>query len=206
MKNTLFIVDDHKMLQNGLKSWLEDNSAWKITGLFTRADDCLNTLENIHKDMFPEIIIIDIQLSGENGLKLLHQITEKYPEIKSVMYSMYDTAGYILQAKNLGAKGYISKIASEKELLKCLLIVSNDGIYMEPRFEELQEKLKPITSVLSNQELLIFEKMLQNKTNNEIKDELCISLPSVQNYVSFIYTLSSVHNRADFIAKFSEKK
>jgi DNA-binding NarL/FixJ family response regulator len=121
------------------------------------------------------------------------------------MYSMYDTAGYILQAKNSGAKGYISKVASENEILKCLDIVKNGGTYLESRFESIMENLEPITSVLSKQESIVFEKMLQGKSNEEISNELFISLHSVHNYVTYIYTLSDVHNRTEFLEKFGKK-
>ena len=121
------------------------------------------------------------------------------------MYSMYDTAGYILQAKNSGAKGYISKVASENEILKCLDIVKNGGTYLESRFESIMENLEPITSVLSKQESIVFEKMLQGKSNEEISKELFISLHSVHNYVTYIYTLADVHNRAEFLEKFGKK-
>ena len=120
------------------------------------------------------------------------------------MYSMYDTVGYILQAQDLGAKGYISKIASEEELLKCIKTVQNGQTYLEPRFdyEKIQKKLEPITSVLTKQELIVFEKMLQGKTNDEITEELFISLHTVRNYVTYIYNLVEVHNRKEFLEKY----
>ena len=67
------------------------------------------------------------------------------------------------------------------------------------------ENLEPITSVLTKQERVIYEKMLQGKTNEEIKDDLFISLHSVHNYVTYIYTLTDVHNRTEFMEKFGKK-
>lgn len=145
----------------------EEHSKWKITGTFSSGKDCLRALDSTEKSNWPEIMIIDIQLMNETGFSLLQEITKNYNQIKCIMYSMYDTAGYILQAKDYGAKGYISKVASE-------------------------------------QERIVFEKMLQGKTNEQIKDELCISLHSVQNYATYIYTLAEVHNRTEFIEKFGK--
>ena len=201
-KNTLCIVDDHKMLQNGIKGWLESNSDLKVTGTFTGSVECLSFFSN--PENIPEIIIIDVQLVNETGFELLKKLNADYPEIKCIMYSMYDTVGYILQAQDLGAKGYISKIASEEELLKCIKTVQNGQTYLEPRFdyEKIQKKLEPITSVLTKQELIVFEKMLQGKTNDEITEELFISLHTVRNYVTYIYNLAEVHNRKEFLEKF----
>lgn len=201
-KNTLCIVDDHKMLQNGIKGWLENNSDLKVTGTFTGSLECLSFLNT--SECIPEIIIIDVQLVNETGFGLLKKLNQDYPEIKCIMYSMYDTVGYILQAQDLGAKGYISKIASEEELLRCIKTVQNGQTYLEPRFdyENIQKKLEPITSVLTKQELIVFEKMLQGKTNDEITEELFISLHTVRNYVTYIYNLAEVHNRKEFLEKF----
>ena len=101
MENTIYIVDDHKMLQNGLRFWFEQNSSWKITGAFESVKPCLETLARTAPENLPEIIIVDIQLADESGFSLVQEITKNYKQIKCVMYSMYDTAGYILQAKKL---------------------------------------------------------------------------------------------------------
>ena len=79
------------------------------------------------------------------------------------MYSMFDTAGFILQAKDSGAKGYISKVAKEEELAHCLVVVQNGGTYLEQYMTEAQTKLDTIVSVLSKQERVIFEALLQEK-------------------------------------------
>lgn len=204
MQNTLYIIDDHSMVRNGLVAWLESNTRWKVTGTFSSSKECIDSLNNSLKDNHPEIAIIDIQLVGETGFNLLQKLTKDYPHIKCLMYSMYDTAGYILQAKDAGAKGYISKVSSEPELVKALTIIQGNGFYIEPRFESVQKKLEPITSVLTKQERLVFEKLLQGKTNEQIKDELFISAHSVANYVSYIYTLAEVHNRNEFLKKYGE--
>jgi DNA-binding NarL/FixJ family response regulator len=202
--DTLYIIDDHSMVRNGLVSWLKENTHWQVTGNFSGSAECLEALAKANSQDYPEILIIDIQLVDETGFSLLQTITNNYPEIKCLMYSMYDTAGYILQAKDAGAKGYISKVSSEEELVKALRIIQGGGIYMDPRFESVQKKLEPVTSVLTRQERLVFEKLLQGKTNEQIKDELFISAHSVANYVSYIYTLADAHNRNEFLEKFKE--
>ncbi|MCR5612081.1 response regulator transcription factor [Treponema sp.] len=206
-KTTLFIVDDHRMLLNGLKNYLEENSDYKIPHIFLNASDCLDSLVEISekKEKLPQIIIVDIQLKNESGFDLVKKITKMFPTIKCVMYSMYDTAGYILQAKECGAKGYISKVASEEELLNALNTVANGGEYIEKRMEKIQQKISETNSLFSPQEKIIFEKILEGKTNRQIANELFISLHSVENYVTFIYSKTYVKNRSELIEKFQEK-
>ena len=199
----IFIIDDHKMLLNGLKNYLEENSEWKVSRTFTKAEECLSALAAItNEEDFPKIIIVDVQLQGESGFDLVEKITKEYPFSKCLIYSMYDTPGYILQAKESGAKGYLSKVAGEDELLAALKTVSAGGEYIEKRMEKTIEKLDSVISVFSKQEKIIFEKILQGKTNKQIAEELFISPHSVENYVSFIYDKAGVKNRAELIQKF----
>ena len=204
MKNTLYIVDDHKMLLKGLKDYLEENTEWRIPYIFTDKNECLAKLNELGKKSpeLPEIIIIDVQLTDGTGFSLVQDITKYFKTIKCVMYTMYDTAGYILQAQNCGALGYISKVASEQELINCLKIIQEGGTYIEEKMRGGQDKLSAVTPLFTKQEKRILEKLLQGKSNEEISEELFISPHTVENYVSFIYDKTNVKNRAELIEKY----
>ncbi len=207
MKNIVYIVDDHNMVRNGLKSWLETHTQWRVPKDFASSKECLDCLACLSKtlqneDVFPSIIIVDVQLINETGFSLVKKISEKYPAINCVMYSMYDTAGFILQAKDSGAKGYISKVAKEEELAHCLDVVQDGGTYLEHYMMEAQTKLDSIVSILSKQERAIFEALLQEKSNKQICDELFISSRTVENYTSRLYSKTGVKSRDELIKKF----
>ena len=207
MKNIVYIVDDHNMVRNGLKSWLENHTKWRVPKDFATSNECLDCLACLNKtlkneEVFPSVIIVDVQLINETGFSLVQKITELYPSIKCVMYSMYDTAGFILQAKDSGAKGYISKIAKEEELAHCLDVVQDGGTYLEQYMMEAQTKVDSIVSILSKQERVIFEALLQEKSNKQICDELFISSRTVENYTSRLYSKIGVKSREELIEKF----
>ncbi len=209
MKNIVYIVDDHNMVRNGLKAWLEQHTDWRVPKDFANSKECLECLECLSKmdaklrdTAFPEIIIVDVQLIGETGFSLVKKISEKWPEIKCVMYSMFDTTGFVLQAKDSGAKGYISKVAKEEELARCLDVVQSGGTYLEQCMTEAQNKVDSIVSVLSKQERNIFEAILQEKSNKEICDELFISPRTVENYTSRLYAKIGVKNREELIERY----
>ena len=203
MKNKLFIVDDHKMLLLGLQYYLNTNTFWDVTDVFESKKDCLKKLAELTKENLPEIIIVDVQLTEENGFSLVQEISEKYQSIKCVMYSMYNTAGYIMQAKDCGAKGYISKIANEEELVECLKIVQDGGVYIEEKLFNIKKNLDTIEPLLAKREKRILEKILQNKTNKEISEELFLNIHTVEDYVSDIYDKCDVKNRTELVNKFN---
>lgn len=199
----IFIVDDHSMLRNGLKSFLENTGRWKVTGTFSTGTECLSALAKCSEKDRPELIIIDIQLAeGETGFNLVKNLKSLYSEIKIVMYSMYNTWGFILQAKDLGVQGYISKVAGDEELLLCLENVKNGSTYYEKKSESIQTELSSILSVLKKQERIVFEMVLQGKSNRQISDELFISLHTVENYISYLIKLSDCKKRDELIEKY----
>ena len=233
MKNVVFIVDDHNMVRNGLKAWLENHTKWRVPKDFASSAECLECLECISSHsalslggadatnsasssgagageisgglVLPEIIIVDVQLVGESGFSLVQKITKRWPEIKCVMYSMYDTTGFVLQAKDSGAKGYISKVAKEEELAHCLDVVQGGGTYLEQEMLEARNKIDSIVAILSKQERNIFEAILQEKSNKQICSELFISPRTVENYTSRLYAKIGVKNREELIERFVRK-
>jgi len=206
MENTLYIVDDHSIVRYGLKDWLESNSNWKVRHSFATSQECLKELNTLGKKslLLPEIIIIDVQLIGETGFALCQEITKNFKSIKCVMYSMYNTSGYVLQAMESGAKGYISKVASEQELLKCLEAVKNGHNYLEETHKDSQIKLVDAIQGFTKQEKTIFEALLQGKSNEQISDELFISIRTVNNYISRIYDKVDVKNRNELIETYGK--
>ena len=213
MKNTLFIVDDHSMLKNGLKNYLETNTDYVVTGTFADGTECLAELQKrlLKKaagiedpvNIMPDMIIVDIQLTNEeSGFVLVQELKNKYPQIKIVMYSMFDTWGFVLQAKDLGVQGYISKVASDEELVRCLNIVRDGGTYYEKKSESIQKELESILPVLKKQEKIVFELVLQGKSNKQICDQLFISLHTVENYISYLIKLAGCKNREQLIEKY----
>lgn len=206
MMHNLFIIDDHSMLRKGISSYLEENTFWHVTGTFSNSKPCLDELRRVKNtsDKLPELVIIDIQLGKESGFDLLNLIKSEFPEIKIVIYSMFDTLGFKLQAKDLGAQGFISKASSDEKLVKCLNLVKNGGIWYEENEVSIQKELDSIVPFLKENEKRVFELVLQGKSNDQIKEELFLGLHTVENYVSYILNISNCKNRKALIEKFCQ--
>ena len=220
MTHNLFLVDDHSMLRKGIAAYLEEKTDWRVIGAFNDSKSCMEELNRILKatsqtsaqngifqlqndsHKFPELAIIDIQLGKESGFELLGRIKSEFPQIKIVIYSMFDTLGFKLQAKDLGAQGFISKASSDEKLVNCLNIVKNGGTYYEENEASIQKELDSIVSFLKENERRVFELVLQGKSNDQIKDELFLGLHTVENYVSYILNISNCKNRKALMEKF----
>lgn len=194
----IIIVDDHAMMRNGLSSWLERNTSWNNI----RLADSVESAKTLIKTELPEICIIDVQIGEEDGFSLLNFITKEYQSVKCVMYSMFDSPGYVSQAKTLGAVGYVSKASSEEELVKCLETVSKGGIFIEEKMESSFEKIEEISHFMTKTECRVFHEILKGKTNTQITEILNISNHSIECYVSRIYDITGIRNREQLINYF----
>ena len=188
----LYIVDDHKMMQKGVKDYLEENTDWRVPKTFSASAECLQALKDAGgRNELPQIVIVDVQLLNESGITLASQIARDFPSVKCIM-----------QAASAGVKGYISKVASEGELVRCLETVLSGKEYFEGKARGSLEKIEKVSPLLTRQEKRILEKLLQQKSNEEIAGELFISLHTVENYVSYIYDKLCVKSRAELEAAF----
>lgn len=199
MKNTLLIVDDHSIVRKGLKAWLEENSDWKVTMLTEASKDTLDFLSKTKDENLPEIIIFDVQLKDEMSFELIKSVSEQYPQIKGIVYSMFNTTGYILAAKESGAKGYVSKSLPEEELLKCLTLVQKGEEYFPLEEPEKITKAEQVMELLTKQQKRVFEEMLMGRSNEEIAKSMGLKLHSVEVYINRIYEKLGVFSREDIL-------
>ena len=160
---TLMIVDDHEMILIGLKNFLESKTDWTVAGEARDIDSAKNILQNISS--LPQIIVIDIELGEESGFDLALFVRENYPSMKIIMYTMHDGNDYVLKAKQTKIDGYISKASDSEEFLKCIDAVYKGQKFLENRLKEGQNLIDETLSLLTKRETLIFQEMLNGKTN-----------------------------------------
>lgn len=198
MKN-LILVDDHELMRFGIKNWLEEKSDWKICGSVGSIAECLECL----KSTTPSIVLVDIDLGNESGFDLVPLIRQENPEIKIVMYSMHNESAYIIKAKQLKVDGYVSKGSQTDYFIQCLNEVYEGKTYLEPKLDEIQDKIKEVAAVLSKREFSIFVEMINDKSNTEISESLNISKHSVEVYTSIIYDKLFCNNRKELMEKYN---
>jgi DNA-binding NarL/FixJ family response regulator len=189
MRKSIFIVDDHPMVVEGLRSLLQNESGINWLGYAANAALCLAFLE----EQQPDVILMDINLPDMQGTDLCKIVKEKYPAIQIVGLSTYNQQVIIRDMLANGASGYLLKNASKEELLEAIDTVTAGGKYLcLEAAESLKQKgiEKPIITK-REQEILIL--ICDGLTNPEIAEQLFISVPTANTH------------RKSLLAKFGAK-
>ena len=184
-KIKIFLVDDHKMVREGLKSFLLEDPKLEIVGEAENGKECLDKLENIT----PDIVMTDLNMPVMDGLELTINLKKQYPDIKVITLTMLDESQHVKKMLSEGVVGYLLKSCSEEELLQAINIVSQGGTYYSPEVTNLifnnirkvksTKKRMSVMHPLSEREKEVFHLILKEKSNHEIADELFISVRTV---------------------------
>ena len=126
------VVDDHPLFRQGLVSVIGNNAQYRVVGEATSISEAMAMVER-HT---PDIILIDIALHLENGLELVKLLKDSYPQVKSIVVSMYDEIIYASSALKAGAKGYVMKQEAASTLLEAIAMVLKGKIYLSVDMRE----------------------------------------------------------------------
>ena len=181
----LFLVDDHKMIREGLKNFLADQEGFEIVGEAENGQDCLNQLDELEVD----IVLTDLNMPVMDGLELIKKIKQGKPELKVIALTMMGESQHIKQMLAEGAVGYLLKDCSEEELISAIKMVQQGGTYYSPEVTNIIlnniRKIKPVASKvvtdmpLTDREKEVLHLILKEYSNKEIAETLFVSVRTV---------------------------
>jgi DNA-binding NarL/FixJ family response regulator len=186
-KHSVFIVDDHPLVREGLTNLINGQNDLIICG---EAKDSAEAIEGIAKER-PDVAVIDISLTNESGLELIKNLVRQFPQVAVVVLSMHDEALYAERALRAGARGYVMKHETSKNVLASIRRVLAGGVYVSERIVNrmalrLSSSRRAATRSpverLSDRELEIFQLLGQGRSPSEIARDLNLSLKTVQAY------------------------
>jgi DNA-binding NarL/FixJ family response regulator len=194
----VFIVDDHQIVIEGIKSLLLDENCIDLVGCANTAQNCLQ----FFKIKTADVILMDINLPDTSGIELCAAITKCYPDIKVIALSTHNQGTYVRKMMENGANGYLLKNADKHEILKAITTVNEGKNYLTfeaeraLRYEnELQNKLPKLTK--REKEVLIL--VAEGLTNLQISEKLFISIDTVDSHRKNLHTKLNVKNTAMLI-------
>jgi DNA-binding NarL/FixJ family response regulator len=196
-KTTIYFVDDHQMLIDGLKALMVKEKNFEIVGESTSS---LKALEQVKK-IKPEVVVIDINMPELSGIDLTRKLKEEMPNIKILALSMFGEKAMVSEMLDAGANGYILKNTGKEELVSALNKIAEGGIYFSSEVAAEMMKAMSERSLIKEQEkkeinLTIREKEIitliaKELSNAQIGDKLFISERTVESHRKNIFRKTS---------------
>lgn len=202
----IILTEDHQILRDGVKSLIASENI-KITGEASTGAELWKLLEGEK----PDIILMDISLPDTSGIELTRLLSERFPEIKVLILSMYTDESFINQAIKSGAKGYLHKNTTREEMLVAIDTVYSgndfysDNIskiilksYIEKAKLNAEDVLNP-HEVLSKREIEILTMFAEGFINKEIADKLFISIRTVESHKNHIMQKLNLKTQVELV-------
>ena len=186
-KHRVFIVDDHPLVREGLTNLINGQDDLVVCG---EAKDSAEANHGIERNR-PDVAIIDISLTNESGLELIKHLVKEFPQVAVIVLSMHDETLYAERALRAGARGYVMKHETSKNVLASIRRVLAGDVYLSERIVKrmaisFTSSRRPVTRSpverLSDRELEIFQLLGQGRSPSEIAGDLNLSLKTVQAY------------------------
>lgn len=186
----VMIVDDHKLIREGLKKLIEFDGEIKIIEEAIDGDDCLNKLRTVT----PDVILLDINMPEKDGIETLQILNKSRNHPKVLILTVHNEIEYLIKAIDIGVDGYILKDSGSKELIRAIRSIYEGEKFIQPSMIPLlnskliardidREKLDS----LSNRELEVLKLVAGGYLNKEIGCMLRISERTVKNHLTNIF-------------------
>jgi two-component system, NarL family, response regulator DevR len=204
-RQRIMLVDDHEVVRLGLKALIERNPDMEVVA------EAASAAESVTKAVAfkPDVVVMDIRLSGDSGIDACREITTQLPETKVIMLTSYAEDEMLFAAIRAGAAGYVLKQAGGQDVIRAIETVGQGNALLDPAitervFAEVRRAARAqetsAFAPLTEQERRVLKLVADGKTNREIALELHLGEGTVRNYVSNILSKLSLANRAEAAA------
>lgn len=195
----VLLVDDHDILRQGLKMLLSMQQGIKVVGEARTGQEAIV----MAKELMPDVVVMDITMPNMDGLEACQLIRSQQPETQVLMLTMHESEEYFLQALRMGAAGYLVKKAAPSELQMAICSIAQGGAFLYPGLAKAlirsytapsiletrntgdhktanTSTLAKALQVLTPREIEILKLVAEGYTNQEIADQLTLSIKTVQ--------------------------
>lgn len=202
----VYIVDDHKMVIEGLKLVLEPYKEIKYIGCSNSGDDLLDK----EWEEIPDVVLLDINMPGKNGIDTCALLLKKHLTIKVIAITMHKESSLIKLMLSKGAKGYVLKNAGSEELVTAIKTVYEGKMYLDETANEIVINTMTSTNNVKKREQSPFPKLsrrekevlnliLDEHTTQEIADKLIISFGTVETHRRNMLIKTGTRNTAGLV-------
>ncbi len=212
------LIDDHRLFREGVRRILEMEDHFEVVA---EADNGLD-LSTIVKEQDPDVLLMDINMPGINGVEATRRLILAFPDVKVLILSIHDEESYVTHALKSGAAGYLLKEMDADSLVEAVQVVASGGAYIHPKvthnlireyrrlatgeqsftpsgFRDVEYR-KPL-HVLTRRECEVLQLMTDGRNNRSIGEDLYISEKTVKNHVSNILQKMKVEDRTQAVVE-----
>lgn len=198
MRTRILLADDHALVRAGIRSLLEKLPAFEVVGEASTGHEALELAEKLR----PNLVLLDITMSGLNGLEVVERLNKSHPTIKVLILSMHTNEEYAVRALRSGAAGYMIKDAAAMELELAIQAVMREGTYLSPAIsrvlvDKLLTQSQPgATSapVLTPRQREILQLLAEGKFAKEIAFQLHLSVKTVETHRAQLMERLNIHD------------
>ena len=195
------IVDDHKLMREGLVQILSDTPDISVVGEAGSGREALDKI----RQTSPAVVLLDISMPDMDGLAAMHLIKQEHPRLAVLVLSMYPEDQYAIRCLKAGAAGYLTKARASDEVIDAIRTVANGGHYVTRSLaEQMAENFSRGASqdgaaALSDRELQTLRLIVRGKSIKEIAAELALSAKTISTYRARILAKLNLHSTADLV-------
>jgi len=203
----VLLIDDHHIFNDGLKRLVDEQPGFMVCGQVYHSNDIFVNINTRR----PDLILLDINLQGVNGIDIGKKITGMFPAVKIIVLTMYNQPKLLEECRNAGLHGYLLKDATTAKLLEGIKAVLSGGLYFDknisiisagvdsPFVDSFAQRLN-----LTFREIEIIRHIKSGLTNEEIADQLHLSIFTIKTHrknIHFKLGLSNVAQLIEFASK-----
>jgi len=194
----ILLVDDHAVLRSGLRLLLEREEGLEPVGEAETAEDAVRSLPRLR----PDVVVIDIEMPGIGGIDGTERIKERAPEARVLVLSMHDRPQDVRRAFDAGADGYLPKAAADEDLVRAIRAVASGERYVHPSLGAAlaapAASAGPIDE-LTEREREVLRLLALGHTNQEIAEQLIVSVRTVESHRAHVMAKLRVTTRAGLV-------
>lgn len=178
------LCDDHPLVRRGMVQIISETSGISVVGEAENYADLTRVLREHECD----VLVLDIEMPGKNGIEVLKQMRALYPKLRVLMLSMHPEDQYALRAMKAGASGYLTKKSAPDLLVEAVRVIHGGKKFITPELAELlatrldQDVDTPAHELLSDREFQTLKLIASGKTLSEIAETLALSPKTVSVY------------------------
>lgn len=198
----ILIADDHPLFREGVAASLSREEDLRVVGQASTGEEAFS----LAGELLPDVLLLDISMPGAGGIAAAQKIAAAFPIVRIMMLTVSEDEDNLMNALRAGARGYVLKGISARQLAGAIRLVADGGVYISPTmagsvlFEMTHPSSEPdLFGELTGREKEILQRVAQGLTNREIGDQLGLAEKTVKHYMTNVLQKLHVRSRVQAV-------